>query len=462
MAFIKKLIDLKVLKCFFRILLFIPVGAFTLFGDDDTEGDGSWDNPKVIIDTCGTLSGNLITYKISSIHTVGPKGYETFMEERSIDMRIISKDFESPETTVVNLLSWNCSTDGFGPEKPPPVTVKVRKDEVKLFYDTTIVSHFVYKKGVFDLAPEFRSRIIKGLHKNDRTIYCYDLYDILTGSQWEDKHIVQILRLYLIRDSLRIGMVDAMIKSLQELAQDAANDTILRYCKELSDSLIFKKKENQPATLADAKKTGIILSPPVYPPLDSPTVFWRDTLLCVIQENPGQPLIMRTFNPFTGKWGPKIPAKYPESGMSQLFEKNTGFYSIACPDLIVCWHKMLGEFNDDPCDGLDCSPLIKLNDPTSGSVENYDDLVKAGGSCAANNGALEFRDGGELYFMGDTNQSWMIFPDELRYGSRDYPFELKRSYPVVVSPNQQWVAYATNAKGGKSIELWVGRLKYKN
>jgi hypothetical protein len=451
---------IRFFKCILPMLLIFALGAHTLFAGE--EGDGSeYDKPDVTIDTCGNLGGNLLTYTVSSTHSVYSKGFESIDEDRSIDIRVITKDSESPETTSVNLLNWQCSTYGLGPEPPTPVLVKPQKNILKLFYDTLLLAHFINKNDKLDLAPEFRTRIIKGIDKRDSTLFDFDLYDLLKGSSWEDEHIVQVLRLHMIKDSLRWGHVDAMIESLKALSSEAVDDTISRICKRLSDSLIARKKADQPAALADAKKIGIILSPPVYPPLDSPTVFWQDKLLCVVQESKTPPLMLRTFDPAAGKWGKKMPVRFPETGMSQLFVKNTGTYSVACPYDIFCWHKKLGKFNDDPCDGLDCSPLLILNDPNHRSVENHDDLVKAGGSCAAGNGTLEFREGGNLYHLGDTNQTWSIFPGNLRYGSRSYPFDLKRDYPVVVSPDQQWVAYALDSKDGKNLELWVARLKYK-
>lgn len=57
--------------------------------------------------------------------------------------------------------------------------------------------------------------------------------------------------------------------------------------------------------------------------------------------------------------------------------------------------------------------------------------------------------------------AWTIFDGSIQYSTRSVPFILKRDYPVVMSPNQKWIAYALEARNGKSIELWVAQLQYK-
>lgn len=105
-----------------------------------------------------------------------------------------------------------------------------------------------------------------------------------------------------------------------------------------------------------------------------------------------------------------------------------------------------------------------LGDTVPGSVENQEDLAKAGGSSAAGFGRFVFGEGGRLYRAEDGKVSWQVLSDSLEpvFGRKSYRLDDTRDYSAVVSPNQEWVAFALRSKDGKSIELWIGRIRYRN
>ncbi|HEX3020487.1 MAG TPA: hypothetical protein VHP36_09295 [Chitinispirillaceae bacterium] len=424
------------------------------------EDESSENTPEVTVDTCGKLQGNIITYTSSLEYATYVKGYQSIDQSCSIDMMKIEQLEDYSYTSIVNLLSWKGHSWGMGPDVPYNISVEIKKNDLKLFDYDRLLGWFRYIDDTLVLAPEFRIKILNGLDSGDTTILYTGLQDIIKDSPLGDDHIFQVLQLYEIRNSIREGVIDQSIDDLKKFSVGAVDDSIRRYCTRWADSLSTYKKTFVPVKLINAKKIGTILSSPVYPPLDSPTVFWKDTLLCVVQESNTIPEFIRAFNPRNSKWGPKETLKYPESGMSKLYVKNTGTYSMACPYLTVCWNDTLGKFNDDPCDGFDCSPILMLRNPQSGSLNNQDDLTKAGGSCAAGFGKLEFNSYGKLFWMSDTGSAWQIFPEEVIYGTRKYSFDLKRDYPVVVSPDQNWIAYALRTKNDSKIQLWVAQLEY--
>lgn len=61
---------------------------------------------------------------------------------------------------------------------------------------------------------------------------------------------------------------------------------------------------------------------PSEPPLDSPTVFWRDKLLCVVQEDKRVAARMRTCDPRSGKWGKPVAQIDPETPHSISLSPN--------------------------------------------------------------------------------------------------------------------------------------------
>jgi hypothetical protein len=103
-------------------------------------------------------------------------------------------------------------------------------------------------------------------------------------------------------------------------------------------------------------------------------------------------------------------------------------------------------------------------DTIPGSVENAEDLARAGGSGSAGWGRYEFAEDGLLYRMKDRKVCWRVLPGTATpvFGRKEYELSAKHKYQVVVPPNQEWVALALWSQDGKSIELWVGRLRYRD
>ncbi|GEM_PF-6816080 len=450
---------------FVLLALTLAVFATNLFGDDDESAGSGEDGDKTTTteDTCGKLAGNLVVFTTSVKYGgVFAKGYERWDNEYSLAMRTLTKGANGLDTFWLPLLSWTDFTHGWMVENQPMAPAcRTDKNGLTLKFDKNPLAEFTYKQEHLALSPAFRRRIIAGVEKGDSTVSNYDLQTLLSGTGVEDTQIVEALRVYALKDSIGKNFIDYSIEALRDFIGYATDKPMQRYAKHLSDSLIAWKKSEQPVTLEGAKKVGRILSPPIYPPLDSPSVFWKDSLLCVVQEEKAKPILMRTFDPRSGKWGAKTQVKYPESGMYQMYEKNTGTYSMACPYETLCWSKKLGAFSSDPCDGIECGPLLILDDTAVGAVENLADRLRAGGSCAAGDGTLEFVDGGYVKNRSDSTMAWPMFDRPLTYASRSYNFALKRAYPVVVSPDQNWIAYAYDAKDGKAVELWVARLRYK-
>lgn len=448
---------------FLAFILAMSLGA--AFGDGD-EAEEEGDKAEVTIDTCGRLSGRRVTFSTSNRHSHGRRGMEIYESEFSIDMEVLTRNGKVLDTSSTALLSWAATTYSDGTEPPTGPVVKAWKDSLRLSDGENLLAEFAYRKDELTMARGFRKWVIRELENDSTKFWAGGLLEILAGASWPDKHFLQVLQLYGIRDSIRQGYTDAMIASLEDLTRDPADDTIARYGKRLSDSLSASKRDDQPLKLLGAKKVGTIMNDPVYPPLDSPTVFWQDSLLAVVQEEAAKPRLMRVFNPATGKWGRTSPVKYPETALSKMYQRETGYADGNGGTEYVCWRDRLGNPKDDGV-GLDCSPLIQLDDSIDGgSIRNFSDLAKAGGSCAAGWGQYEFRDGGALFNRLDGNGTdykvrWELFPGSLLSGTRKYGFELARDYPVVVSPYQDWIAYAMDSKDGKSKELWVARLKYR-
>jgi hypothetical protein len=419
-------------------------------------GDG--ESPSDII---GTLGGNAAAYVVvldedpDEVHNDFDES-GTIEATHGIGIEVLEGSPENPDSTYLTLLTWRGEVDK---DNPRELTAKAEKNDLKLYREETELAHFVYVDEHLFLSPALRKRIVKGLDRPDSTLQWHYLRMFFNGESWPDKHIAQVVELRFIRDSIESGNIESSLGHLEEMSAAASDDTISRYCKHLSDSLKSWKKAAQPLTLVDARKLGRLLADPSYPPLDTPTVFWQDTLLCVVQE--GKPSKkMRTYNPRSRKWGAEVPVRYPETGLSKLFESENSV-SDRYETCKVCWHPNFGPQTEERCAGLPCDPLIMLNTPPGGSVENREDLVRAGGSCAAGHGALEFGGGGQLFQTSQPDLEWVIFPNPPVYAYHGSTYEDVRQYPVVVSPDQDWVAYALTSKDGNGRDLWVGRLKYK-
>jgi hypothetical protein len=443
----------------FLSILFTVLAAAS-FGQEDAQSDD--DEGETTEDTCGKWGKEWVILSASTHTDRGPRGRNRYDNKYSLNVRWTSKGEHGLDTNVTSLLSWEEEENVWLEDNELMVNrCKTGKKTVALYYDSTLLAEFEDKRDSLVVAPAFRRKILAGMEKGDPSIWYGPTRNILSGTGVNDSNLLAVLQVYALKDSVRNGYVDNSIDAIGEFLGTASDPTVKRSCKRLLDSLVAWKKSVQPVSLADAKKAGRILNPPVYPPLDSPTVFWKGSLLCVVQEDDAKPKMMRTFETASGKWGAKTRVEYPESGMYKMYEKNTGTYSMGCEYEHFCWSKNLGAISDDPCDGLQCGPLLILDDTAVGSVESREDLLKAGGSCAAGNGQLEFVDEGKVRNMGDTKMSWNLFDKPLESGTRQYSFELQRQYPVVVSPDQNWIAYARSGKDGKGVELWVARLKYK-
>lgn len=442
-------------------VLLLALSAARLSGQE-TDPENGGDDAAYSTDTCGKLAGNLVVLTTATHTQSYAGGNVEYENEYSLNMRTMTRDEHGTVSSLVPLLSWQDQVSGWMADNELMADgCEIRKNQVALYNGRSLLAEFEYRKEALALAPSFRRKIIAGLDKGDSSIRYGDLQRILSGAGAGDTSLLPALRVYALRDSINQGFVDYSIDALGSFLNGISDPAIKRTCKRLLDSLVVWKKAEQPVWLADAKKVGRILGPPVYPPLDSPTVFWKDSLLCVVQEDGSRPRMMRAFDPRAGKWAAKAPVKYPESGLYKLYEKNTGTYSMACPHETLCWSKNLGPISEDPCEGLECGPLLLLDDKVMGSVGNRADLRKAGGSCAAGDGRLQFFGPGLVKGMADSALAWDIFDGPLAYGTRKYAFDLGREYPVVVSPDQNWIAYARSGKEGKTIDLWVARLRYK-
>lgn len=445
----------------FAILALFLVSAPLSASEEGTgdEEDRFKDRDKYAAELCGKLGGKPVFYHTRTEHIYGTSHNEIWINHCAIGFRTLSKGKDGPDTAYEDLLSWTEEVSGIAADNSLSVeSCKAHKNSLTLLYGKSVLAELVYRKGGLALAPGFRKKILDGMEKN-ADIGTDVLQTVLSGL--EDPQIHEVLRAYDLGDSIAQGHVDYALGALAVHLDEAQDKKVRKYLQRLADSLAAWKQSEQPVFLVEARKAGKILSAPVYPPLDSPTVFWKDSLLCVVQEDEAEPTSMRTFDPRTGKWEPKAKLKYPESGLSKMFEKSSQNLRRGCSYETYCWTRNMGPISEDPCDGISCGPLILLDDSAGGSVQSEEDLVRAGGSCAAGSGYLEFLPGGVVRVIDSSKVAWKVLDGYLIFGTRLYGFSLAKDYPVVVSPNQNWVAYALEAKDGKSIELWVARLKYK-
>lgn len=442
-------------------VLLAALSAACAFGQE-TDPENGGDDAAYSEHPCGRLEGNLVSLTAATHTQGGPGGNVGYDNDYSLSMRIITRSGNDRDTSLTPLLAWQDQVSGWMADNALMADgCETHGNRLAVYDGKSLLAEFAYRQEALSLTPSFRRKIIAGLDEGDSAIRYEELRKMLSGAGTADTGLLPALRVYALRDSIRMGFADYAIDALGGCSEAIADPAVKRTCRRLRDSLVAWKKAEQPVWLADAKKAGRLLGPPVYPPLDSPTVFWKDSLLCVVQEDDSPPRMMRAFDPRTGRWGARTRVKYPESGLYKMYEKNTGTYSMACPHETLCWSKNLGAISEDPCEGLECGPLLMLDDKVTGSVENLADLRKAGGSCAAGSGRLEFFGSGLVKGMGDSTLAWDIFAGPLAYGTRKYAFALTREYPVSVSPDQNWIAYARPRKEGEAVDLWVARLRYK-
>ncbi len=442
------------------LAILLAVSAPLILGQEEKEESGQ-DRDIVDVDTCGTLAGRLVTYTArTEVSWSGHPGNETIEVKHSIAMG------RYPDLS--ELLTW---TSEELPEDIKPFKVKANKKDLKIHTkdENRLVAHFIpgddwnllmpaHRKLLF--APAFRKRIEKSFETEDTTLSWYGLQLILPAIREIDAHAAQVVELAGLRRDIQRGDLDPAIRGLDGMLKSPADDTITRYGKKLMDSAVDLKKSSQPAVLAEARKIGKLLAAPSYPPLDSPTVFWRDTLLCVVQEDERPAVRMRTYDPRNGKWGKPVAVKYPENGFSKLHNIPKNGSMMADSTCLFCWPNSSGTVDEMVCHAMSCAPELLLDIPGGGSEESLEHLKRAGGSPAMGNSLYEFRGEGNLYRLGNANVNWNLFPDGLRFQTRSPFLDWDLSRPVVVSPDQDWVAYALEAKDGKGVELWVARLKY--
>lgn len=437
----------------FPILLtvLLALSAPVILGQEE-EGESEQDRDIVDVDTCGTLAGKLVTYTArTEVSWSSNPRHEAIGVAHTIAM--------GRDPDLSGLLTW---TSEAHPDDIKPFKVKADKQDLRMHTkgENRLVAHFIQAGHWIQVAPAFRKRIEKSFEREDTALSWYGLQEILPAVREVDAHVAQVVQLVGLRGAIQGGYLDPAIKGLHEVLDSPADDTISRYGKKLMDSANDLKKALQPAVLAEARKIGKLLAAPFYPPLDSPTVFWRDKVLCVVQEDKQPAARMRTYDPRSGKWGKPVAVKYPETGLSKLYnipEWAGGTEDEPCQ---FCWPKPSGKPDETDCRFMTCVPALLLDIPEGGSVDSLEHRKRAGGAPAAGNSRYEFRDEGALFPIGKDSVSWKLFPDGLRFQTRQQSLSWDSSYPVVVSPDQEWVAYALEAKDGKGMELWVGRLKY--
>jgi hypothetical protein len=446
----------------FPILLavLLTFSAPMILGQEE-EKESEQDRDILDVDTCGTLAGKLVTYTArTEVSWSGHPGHEAIEVKHSIAMG------RYPDLS--ELLTW---TSEEHPDDIKPFKVKAKKKDLKIYTkdENRLVAHFipadnwnllmpVYRTLLF--APAFRKRIEKSLETKDTALSWYGLQEILPAVREMDAHVAQVVELVILRGDIQRGDLDPAINRLHEVLDSPVDDTINRYGKQLMDSANDLKRASQPAVLAEARKIGKLPAAPFYPPLDSPTVFWRDKVLCVVQEDKQATARMRSYDPQSGKWGKAVAVKFQETGVSRLHNLPKWGSGTADGQCLFCWPNSSGTVDDLDCHAMTCASSLLLDIPGGGSVDSMEHLKRAGGTPAMGNSQYQFRDEGALYPLGNANVSWNLFPEGLRFQTRHPFLNWDLSRPVVVSPDQDWVAYALEAKDGKGVELWVGRLKY--
>lgn len=433
--------------------------------------DGSFmEGTRITVDTCGILAGRRLECTWKEVTANMGRGWhvESGFTVRS---KSVVKRGRIRDTLKSPLVSWSLSVEN-PMEYPsvPSLEFEARKSDMRFFESTSggrkVAAHFRWKEDRLVMASEFRKRLARAVGSPDTGLGRLSaLTEWIDPGDWNaDPYILGILDLLSIRDSLHRGLHDFAFEAYREMAGASADTSITRIAKCKADSLEAWKKAAQPLHLEAPRKVGRLLSGPFYPPLDSPTVFWRDSLLCVIQQDGKPGASMRKWNPRTGAWSKFEKARFPETGIAEL-------YGLYCEVILRihdtgrnCWTRRLKDPGSLACPAWECSPLLSLADTLPGSTANPEHLSRAGGSSAAGYGRFEFGDGGSLRLAGNPHLSWRVFPDSAVpvFGRKRYEIVPERDYPVVVSPDQEWVAFALAGPGGVPIDLWVSRIRYKD
>jgi hypothetical protein len=446
------------------------------------------------VDTLQYLNCKLVVeYEQTIDHYIGTRSgitesltvsFADCSENGDIDGRIRIDDenisFDDPQSTLEEII------------------IRPHDDHLYLFFNDSIspLIDFIVKDGSLVYAPEFVTRLeqsfdfpssdkdIKKVNEVKRwdafyqSIYFYgdtvtefdDLYYILSNMSFSDMHPLRVLELIKTRKLMAAGEWDLAEANNEWLARNAEEDSdnyVSIRCGKISDEISQYKKSTVPFDLTDASLAGTLAETPVYPPGGNPTVFWQNDMLCVVQaegsEKKGK---MRRYDPVKKKWGRVVRAEYPECSLEGFYVVYPCYY---CDDSTRYWHTSLdfpGEAGS--CDLCECftdpRPLVSIPSESIFIFRGgYDSLavVRSGGSCIAGNGLYIF-DGNKLRSCS-LKISWNILPETIVSSDADIAEGyFYSSYPVVVSPGQDWVAYAIRSEEEGKIELWVAGLNYHN
>jgi len=444
------------------------------------------------VDTLQFLNCNVVVeYEQTIDHYIGTRSgiteslniyFTECPENEDISGSIIINDenvsFDDPQSTL----------DG--------IIIRPYNEHLYLFFNDTIrpLLDFTVKDGSLVFTQEFVTRLeqsfdfpsqykeIKKANEVERwdaffqNIYSYgdtvsefdDQYYILSNMSFSDKHPLRVLELIKTRKLMAAGEWDLAEANIEWLARDADEDsddyTGIR-CEKILNEITRYKKETVPFDLTDVSLAGILTDIPVYPPGDNPGVFWQDNLLCVVQTDTSEkPVKMQRYNPVKKKWGRELPVKYPDCSLEGFYVVYPCYY---CDDSTRYWHTSMdlpGE--QGSCELCDCftdpRPLVSIPAESTFIFKGgYDSLAvaRSGGSCIAGKGRYFFDD--NKLRRNDSKISWDILPETiLSWEAGIAEGYIYSSYPVVVSPDQNWVAYAVRSEDEEKIELWVARLNY--
>jgi hypothetical protein len=443
----------------------------SVLGQESDEAD---DNNKHFTDTVTSGVYRIIRNYSSEInHYVGTRaGIE---EELNLDFEKKSK----VEVISLGSVKFTNSWDGFDDPiaELSDVQIKISKDRFLLTENSSSGESSIEFAAPHDslvISPDLFKKLERTVDNPKDTVTGYkNPWYLLNQMQFSDIHPALLCHLFDVNaliDSSEWDKAEESIIKLKEQAEEAGDAFIKIRCDKIKALIANHKIETVPFQLSGAKKIGVILEPPVYPPVDTPTVFWQDTLLCVMQtdathKNP----MMRTWDPSTAKWGPVVPARIPICSME-------GYISVFpcnyCNNETHYWHTALelpGE--EGSCDLCDCftdeRPLVSI--PSKNvfmfQKDGYDSamIALAGGSCIAGHGEYVFGEDGKVYTT-DMKTSWDLQLGNIA-GSNATNFINERSitasYPVVVSANQSLIAYAIQRDDNSKFELWVARIMYK-
>jgi hypothetical protein len=245
------------------------------------------------------------------------------------------------------------------------ITVRIRNKNLCLFYNDTTGKPLIEFSLQGD-ALAFSAKMVSEFEHsfdapNDSIKRFDDRYFLLSQIDFPDTHPLKILELIKSKKLMAAGewdLADSTVQALADTGSSPADTYVLLRCKKLLSDIAQYRQKTVPFDLANAGKIGIVLDAPIYPPGDTPTVFWQDSLLCVIQSKDK----MRTYDPLRKQWGKITPAKYPRCSVK-------GFYQIwgcqYCEKSPIFWHTSLGlPAEEGSCDLCDCftdtRPLVSL------------------------------------------------------------------------------------------------------